>query len=275
MSFDPSLPKEGVNVSGAHPLREAVLLVAAVAGAGALLVVAAAAAVDPLIRHLPPELEVKLFSGAWMGGSGPGEQAEADPRAEGLQELLGRLERHWTGNPYRCRVVVWEQEAPNALALPGGQILVTTGLLQQVESENELAFVLAHELGHFRNRDHLRGLGRGLALALVMAAVGASGAGSAAELATVAAQLAERGFDREQERSADDFGLALVASEYGNVAGAVDFFERLPGTPGEVGEQIASYLSTHPVNRERVDALLRAAGEEGWATSGELRPLPY
>jgi len=192
-----------------------------------------------------------------------------------VRELVARLARHWPENPYAFHVAIHEESTPNALAFPGGLVVVTSGLLEQVESENELAFVLGHELGHFRNRDHLRGLGRGLAFALVMAAVGASGAGSAAELATVAAQLAERGFDREQERSADDFGLALVASEYGHVAGAVDFFERLPGTPGEVGEQIASYLSTHPVNRERVDALLRAAGEEGWATSGELRPLPY
>jgi Zn-dependent protease with chaperone function len=273
VSFDPSLPRDGVNVSGTHPLREAVLLLAAVAGAGVLLVVVAAVAVDQLLRHLPPKLEVKLFSSAWVGELESGEQEEVDPRAQALQELLGRLERHWVGHPYQCRVAVWEQEPPNALALPGGRIIVTTGLLEQVESENELAFVLGHELGHFRNRDHLRGLGRGLAFALVMAAVGASGAGSAAELAAVVGQLAERGFDREQERSADRFGLALVAAEYGHVAGAAKFFERLPEPAGKVEQRIAGYLATHPVNRERVEALRRAAVEEGWPATGELRPF--
>jgi Zn-dependent protease with chaperone function len=276
VSFDPSLPKEGVNVSGTHPLREAVVLLAAVAGAGALLVVLAAAAVDPLVRHLPPSLEVKLFSTAWLadfGAGEEGEQGEVDPRAQALQELVGRLGRHWAGHPYPFRVAVWEQEPPNALALPGGRIVVTTGLLEQVESENELAFVLGHELGHFRNRDHLRGLGRGLAFALVMAAGGVSGAGSAAELAAVAGQLAERGFDREQERSADRFGLALVAAEYGHVAGAAEFFGRLPEPAGEVEQRIATYLATHPLNRERLEALRQAAAEEGWSTTGQLRPL--
>lgn len=272
MSFDPSLPKEGVNVSGTHPLREAVVLLAAVVGAGALLVVAAAAAVDQLVRHLPPSLEVKLFSAAWVAEFGPGEPGEVDPRAQALQELVGRLEQHWTGHPYQFRVAVWEREPPNALALPGGRIVVTAGLLEQVESENELAFVLGHELGHFRNRDHLRGLGRGLALALVMAAVGVSGAGSAAELAAVAGQLAERGFSLEQERGADRFGLALVAAEYGHVAGAADFFGRLPEPSGKVEQRIATYLATHPLNRERLEALRQGAAEEGWSTTGQLRP---
>jgi Zn-dependent protease with chaperone function len=246
-----------------------------VAGAGVLLVVAAAAGVDQVVRHLPPGLEQRLFSTAWVGEFGLGEQGEVDPRAQRMQELLGRLERHWVGHPYECRVAVWEQEPPNALALPGGRILVTTGLLEQVESENELAFVLAHELGHFRNRDHLRGLGRGLALALVMAAVGAGGGGSAAELAAVAGELAGRGFDREQERSADRFGLSLVAAEYGHVAGAAKFFERLPEPAGDVELRIGSYLATHPLNRERVEALRRVAEEGGWPSTGELRPLPH
>jgi Zn-dependent protease with chaperone function len=273
VSFDPSLPEEGVNVSGAHPLREAALLLAAVLGAGALLVVAAAAAVDLLVPRLPASWEAKLFSATWPDALGDDERGDADPRAQVVAELLGRLERHWPDRPYPFRAAIWEEEQPNALAFPGGWIAVTSGLLEQVESENELAFVLGHELGHFHNRDHLRGLGRGLTLALVLTAAGASGAGSAAELAGVAGQLAQRGFDREQERSADRFGLALVAAEYGHVAGAGEFFGRLPQPESEAGRRIAGYLATHPLNRERIEALRRTAAAQGWPTSGDLRPL--
>ena len=45
----------------------------------------------------------------------------------------------------------------NAVALPGGNIVVFAGLLKEIKSENELAMILGHELGHFAHRDHLRG----------------------------------------------------------------------------------------------------------------------
>ena len=105
-------------------------------------------------------------------------------------------------------------EGPNALAFPGGLIVLTTGLLDGLGSENELALVLGHELGHYAGRDHLEGLGRGLALAFTLGIFGAGESGSAAGLAALAAQLAARGHDREQETLADAFGLALEQAEY-------------------------------------------------------------
>ena len=55
------------------------------------------------------------------------------------------------------------------MALPGGQIMVFSGLLKKVNLENELAMVLGHELGHYAHRDHLRGMGRGLGVTLGLA----------------------------------------------------------------------------------------------------------
>jgi Zn-dependent protease with chaperone function len=183
------------------------------------------------------------------------------------------MARHWPENPYTLRVVIWEEDQPNALAFPGGLVVVTTGLLDRAGSENELAFVLGHELGHFRNRDHLRGLGRGIAFALIAAAIGGSGAGDAAKLAALSQQLAARGFDRDQERDADRFGLELVAAEYGHVAGALAFFEQLEGPDDRGDAWLAAYLSTHPVHDERVDTLRDFAAERGFPSHGALRPL--
>src|SRR5690606_35172182 len=59
----------------------------------------------------------------------------------------------------------------NALALPGGAIVVTRGLLDQVD-DAELAFVLAHELAHLEHRDNLRAIGRGLVLTVALSLVG-------------------------------------------------------------------------------------------------------
>jgi Zn-dependent protease with chaperone function len=273
VSFHPSLPEDGVNVSRVHPLREAALLTAGVVALGAVLVIAVAVAIDLVVPHLSPDLEVRIFSPSWLIDGESDEGEETDPRLRAARELLGRLERHWSGHPYRFRLGVWSDERPNAVALPGGWIAVTEGLLEGVRSENELAMVLGHELGHFHNRDHLRGLGRGVAVALFTSALAASGAGTASQLAGVAGQLAQRAFDREQELAADRFALALVAAEYGHVVGASDFFQRQSEYEVEPGRGIAGYFSTHPLSAERIEALANVAAERRWSTLGTRVPL--
>jgi predicted Zn-dependent protease len=110
-------------------------------------------------------------------------------------------------------------------------------------------------------------------LGLVVVALGASGAGWAGDVASMAGQLAQRSFDREQEKDADAFGLALVAAEYGHVAGARDFFRKEPGSEGLLGENVESYFSTHPLHEDRIEALTALAAERGWPTQGPLMPL--
>jgi Zn-dependent protease with chaperone function len=272
VKFDPSLPEDGINVSHTHPLREALLLVGGVAAIAVAVAVVAAVAVDLAAPHIPIELEVRLFSG-WFDRSAEADEA-VDPREQPLAQLLNRLLGHWPESPYVFEIAIWDAPEPNAVALPGGVIAVTSGLLEKVESENELAFVLGHELGHFRNRDHLRGLGRGVAFSLLLAAVGVGGGGSAVELASLAGQFAQRDFGRDQEIEADRFGLALLAAEYGHVSGAAAFFEHLPDLDGPLDGALASYFSTHPLHQERIEALETAALEMGWELRGEQQPLP-
>ncbi len=271
MSFDPSLPDDRVNVSNTHPLREALVLVVGLVGVVAVLALGIGLAIDALVPLLPPGLESRLFSPSWFAHEG--REDASDPRRTSVAALLERLAGHWQDNPYALRLAIWEEDRPNALAFPGGLVVVTTGLLDRAGSENELAFVLGHELGHFHNRDHLRGLGRGVAFALIAAAIGGSGAGDAAKLAALSQQLAARGFDRDQERDADRFGLELVAAEYGHVAGALAFFDQLEAPDDGVDAWRAAYLSTHPVHDERIEALRDFAAERGFSRHGELRPL--
>jgi len=272
VKFDPSLPRDGINVSRMHLLREALLLVLGVMAGAAAIAATLAVAVDFAAPRIPAALEVRLFS-LWSGGNAESGERAA-PREQELAALLDRMARHWPDNPYAFQIAIWEEPEANAVALPGGLIAVTTGLLAKVTSENELAFVLGHELGHFRNRDHLRGLGRGLAFSLVLAAVGLSGSGSATQLAALAGQFTQRGFDREQESQADRFGLELVMAEYRHAAGVTDFFGHLAQPRHPRASELTSYLSTHPVHSDRIDDLYAAARGAGWTLEGELRPLP-
>jgi Zn-dependent protease with chaperone function len=250
------------NVSPESPLGELATLGLGLALVGLGLLAAAWLAVEGAVRWLPASLEERVFAAGAL---------EA-PSSAPLDSLLHRLASHWPERGYALRIGVVDAEAPNAFALPGGQLLVTRALLDEAGSENELAFVLAHELGHLAGRDPLRALGRGLLLSLALAAVGFdSGAGVAGS----AARLGELAFSREAERAADRFALALVAREYGHVAGAADFLRRLPdAAPAGGAERAAGWLATHPRSADRVEELIEFARREGWASEGPITPLP-
>jgi len=271
VKFDPTLPADGVNVTPTSPLWELTLLLGGSVAVLGGLFLSLVLAVDLLVPLVPPAWEAKLF-----GGFGPDELSE-DPRQEAAAALLTRLVARGPETPFEFRLAVIEESQPNALAFPGGLIVLTTGLLDGLESENELALVLGHELGHYAGRDHLEGLGRGLALSLVVGIV--SGAADLSALAGLAADMALRGHGRDEERRADAFGLKLVYAEYGHVAGANAFFERLPNPDGVISERVTQYLSTHPMSQERIEALDALARAQGWPLEGELAtfssgPLP-
>ncbi len=267
MRFEPRTPRDDVNVSSTHPLSEAAFLISAIALVMASLVFASGLAVEAAARWLPVDFETRWTS-VLAGAHDPN-----DARQPALEALLQRLAIHWPDAPYRFRLHVFPGDEPNALALPGGTIVVTSALLERAQSENELAFVLAHELGHFRHRDHLRALGRRLLIGLVAAAASGLGNGSATFPFTLGELLTLR-FDRAQESTADQFALGLVAAEYGHVNGATRFFERLPDADGSGAERAGAWLSSHPLSADRIEALHDETARRGFETRGTLTPLP-
>jgi predicted Zn-dependent protease len=249
VKFDARLPADGVNVTPTHPLEELGVLLGGLLGVVVALVLAATLAIDHLVPMLPADVEARLF-----GHLGSADQAD-DPRSQAVQALLERLAAHWPERPYAFRVEVLDETEPNALAFPGGLVLVTSGLLEACDSENELAFVLGHELGQ------------------VLGALGAADAGSASGLAALAGDIAGRGHDRAQEVRADAFGIGLVQAEYGHLAGSTGFFEKLPEPENAVARSVAHYLSTHPMGDERIATLRELADERGWTFQGDLTPF--
>ncbi|MDD9943274.1 MAG: M48 family metallopeptidase [Myxococcales bacterium] len=265
MRFVQRQPDDSVNLPKSHPLRNAAELVL---GVGALVLVASLLVtyfVDIAVAVIPYEAEAefssRLFRDSTMGLGAPGDQSSA------LEQLTARLSSGWPDNPYSFRVRIADMPKPNAFALPGGLIVVTQGLLDACESENELAFVLAHEIAHYRNRDQLRGMGSALLLQMALSMVGA--AGDISPLSSPM-QLAQLGSSREREEAADRFGLSLVAAHYGHINGSWAFFEHLT----DEGDATPAFFSTHPGSAGRAQALRRIAAQNGWSTTGTLRPWP-
>jgi Zn-dependent protease with chaperone function len=133
--------------------------------------------------------------------------------------------------------------------------------------------VLGHELGHFKNRDHLRRVGRGVSIALLIGALtGLTGAALPGPIALVE-QSAGNALDREHERAADLFSLDLVEREYGHLGGAFELLEHLAKKEG-AGKRASAYLASHPASSERVALLREVAIERGYLLDGAPRPLP-
>lgn len=269
MKFVAKQQKEGVNVSDTHPLVEASTLAVGLIAIFAVIAVALIFIVELALYFVSAEDEADLF-GDWL----PEDLITVAPDDERLyqtQRVADRLASHWPGAPYTFRVEIDDSEVANAMAFPGGLIVVTRGLLDQVESENELAFVLGHELGHFKNRDHLRALGRGIVLSIFFAVVSGSDSGG---IGIKAADITLRSFSRRQESKADEFGLGLVNSEYGHVDEAWRLFERWDIGDGSFID-LVTYLSTHPETGDRIIDMKRYAEAEGWSIEGDVRPLGW
>jgi predicted Zn-dependent protease len=261
----PRSPRDDVNHSSVHPLRELGVLLIGVGLGILVLIVVVGEAIDRIVPHVPASWETVLFPRVFSGEI----DASVDPKRRArLARILARMATHWPENPYGLHLGIVDRDEPNAFALPGGNVLVTTGLIDEARSENELAFVLGHELGHFRNRDHLRGLSRGLVLTMLLASIVDEGA---IEFLTVAETLALRRYSREQESDADRFGLGLLHREYGHVAGATDFFARMPEPTGRMQRGTSAYVSTHPLGTARVEAIEAMASEQEWSLEGRKR----
>jgi len=264
LKFEHREPDDSVNVSPLNPAREALVLVG---GLGLLFVVTAALLTllaDRLAVYLPVEVEETLFD--FVGSEMVDGSDEPDPY---LTDLVRRLAEGWTDNPYSFDVWLMDAELPNALALPGGTILVTRPLLSEIHSENALALVLGHELGHFRNRDHLRGLSRQVTLQLLIAGLTGQGMG-AGWLFEHLGEVTASGFNRAQESACDTFGLMLTDALYGHVNGATEFFEILVEKEPAA---FLNYLRTHPVSKSRVHRMEAEADLLGYAREGDLTPL--
>ncbi|MCA1904198.1 MAG: M48 family metallopeptidase [Cyanobacteria bacterium KgW148] len=220
-----------------------------------------------LVWLIPPKLEAQLGSVLIKEFEA---KAEAGSIQNKLNELQDRLEVKQSAKERRdLKVIYLPSETVNAFAIPGDRIIIFRGLLDKVTSENELMMILGHEMGHFVNRDHLRGIARSLSFQIVLSLL----FGDSSRLQSVgslASAVSQARFSQNQELAADRVGLDLLVKTYGHGGGATDFFERLAQ---DRSAGALAFVSTHPQPADRVKQLRQIMKERGYRIEPVV-PLP-
>lgn len=176
--------------------------------------------------------------------------------------IVERLAATMPNTPYQFEVRVVDQPVVNALAAPGGYIVVFRGLLAQTGSPEELAAVLAHEMGHVVERHSTQMVFRSAALWAIIAYISGDPTSLGAQ---VAGSLGELHFQRQQEEDADTVAMELLT----RAQLKPDALARVFQTLAKNGTEIPAYLSTHPRIQDRIE---RA---QQWASSAHypVKPL--
>ncbi|MGE0087604.1 MAG: M48 family metallopeptidase [Desulfococcaceae bacterium] len=217
--------------------------------------------VTAIAKRIPPEWEKKLGEAAFTQIKAEKHFVDDQEMEQGLGKITGPLLGKTGQDRYSFRVYIAEDTDINAFALPGGIIVINSGLILAAESPEEIAGVLAHEAAHVIRQHGMRQLISSVGIFVLIQAFFGDATGLMAVLADNSAFLLTLKYSRDYEREADDAGWAYLKEARINPQGMIDFFRHLvqkqnkedKNMPG-IGE-FPAFLSKHPATEERVDYL--------------------
>ena len=201
---------------------------------------------------LPDKARAKL--GSHVIASMTGERRVCDD-ARGLAALKRLTEKlsKASGSPASFQVTVVDWGLLNAFAVPGERIITTRKLIAKAEGPDEVAGVLAHEIGHGLEMHPETGIVRAIGLS---AAIELMLGGSGGTLANIGAALAQLSYSRDAEREADDHALRLMKNAGIAPQGFAAFFKRMKKEEIDFGgdgtRKAIDMVSTHPNTDERI-----------------------
>jgi Zn-dependent protease with chaperone function len=228
------------------------IVLGAVVGLALFLWLGSDLLVEFAIDRIPVEWEQKLGESAYRDFLMQQTVLKESPAVAAVNEITQRLTEQIPHNPYKFEISVVKSEIVNAFALPGGYIVVFTGLMQKAESGEEVAGVLSHELNHVLRRHGLNRIVKQIGLMAIVTIILGDQQGLIGLMKQVGVELLTLKFGRAQETEADVTGLRLLHRAKIDPSGMITFFQRL----SEKEDGRVEWLSTHPMSAGRA-ALLK------------------
>ena len=234
-----------------------------------------------IARQIPIEWEQQLGKTAYEQFGANAQQMDAKVTAGLLQPMTIYLEQTLTDNPYYFTFTIINNAELNAFALPGGYIVIHSGLVLEAESAEELLGVLAHEIAHVIEQHGLRKMITSVGTFAMVAALFGDINGVSGTIAAAAPLLINQSYSRDFEREADSVGHNLLVNANIDPRGLASFFEKIRAREKLVFNGVedennrdavinsTALLRSHPATGERIKNLQQM----GLNRTGDFRDL--
>lgn len=218
-------------------------------------------AVSWAASRVPIKTEERLGNSVLQQMESEGDIIKEGAAVTAINQIGGRLTE---GSAYHYRWLIKRDDSVNAFALPGGIVVVNSGLIRNVDSTEELAAVLAHEVQHVEHRHSLQSAIHSLGWAAgLMVVLGDANVATA----VIAHQLGNMYFSRDKEDQADREGYELLVRKKIQPDGMASFFKKMQKKYPDASPE---WLSSHPDVDARIRGIERLMREHPCA---ECRPL--
>lgn len=204
-------------------------------------------AVGWVADRIPLSTEQQLGESALEQLKAEGNIIDSGVAVNTVRDIGGKLTK---GSRYKYQWYVKNDKTVNAFAMPGGIVVVHSGLLAKTVSADELAGVLAHEVQHVEQRHSLKNMINSLGWAAVLTVVLGD---VSAMTAVIAHQVGAMYFSRDLEDEADRLGYAALVRARIAPDGMVSFFQKLADE--HKGKEAPGWISSHPETSERVKTI--------------------
>lgn len=215
-------------------------------------------------KHLPPEWEEELGDAAFAQLSLELTLLEDAATDAALEALMAPLEPELAASDVTWEFYVADEEELNAMALPGGIIVVHSGLILAAEDGDEVLAVLAHELTHVTEQHSVRRLIKTMGTFVLLRALVGDAPGVLADVAAMAPFLLAQSYSRGYERDADAGALRIMNDVGLDPAAMATMFGRFAEREAELtaeGMDVPNWLRTHPATDQRIAFFEDAAAE--------------
>lgn len=220
-------------------------------------------------RQVPVEWEQKLGKSAFAQYRLQHELLD-DPQTQAeLKALTQPLTAVIKDSRYPFEFHVVRDADLNAFALPGGIVVINSGLIERADNASELLGVLAHEISHVTERHGVRNIISSAGIVLTAQVLIGDASGLLATIASAAPILLNQSYSRDFERDADTHGVSLLTAANIDPHGMQKFFEKMIAHEKKMLQQVGNddaaealkslsrFLSTHPATEERIERIQR------------------
>ena len=212
-----------------------------------------------IANKIPVEWETKFGDQVFSSFESEGKMLTNSVWDLPVSNITTRLLQTVEKSGYEFKFHIMSDTNVNAFAIPGGHVVILTGLLESAETAEEVAGVLAHEIAHVTRRHSLRNIIKSAGLIVTLQALIGDASGLFGLATEASRYLLQQKFSRDFEREADETGWSYLVQANIDPRGMTKFFEKMRDMIADSGaavmEGTLALANTHPTSQERIDRL--------------------